>query len=390
MAKRETMIPRERVLKALGHEIPDRVPIDLGGNQTGIHKNAYRNLIGYLGLREEVQIMDAVQQLARPSEQVLERFHVDTRYIAAGPASTWQGGIVKVERDGRVWHDLTDEFGVRWSMPDDEPLYMDITLNPLASATTRDVHDYTWPKGDDPGRFAGLRERALQIRRNTPYAVVSGISGVIYEYGWYLRGLEQWFCDLLTNVEFCEAVLDQMLKFWMNWFRMFLDEAADVVDVVMIGDDLAGQSGPLFNPEIYRRLVKPRHMRLVQYIRSRTRAKIWYHICGSCVAYIPDLIQNGIHILNPVQTGARNMDPLTLKRRFGRDLAFWGGGCDSQHILPRGTPAEVAENVRSNLAALMPNGGYIFNGIHNIQGDVPPQNIVAMYDTAYEYGFYFH
>jgi len=388
MLKRETMTSRERVLTTLNHEIPDRVPIDFGGNQTGIHKNAYRNLVRYLGLEEEIRIMDDVQQLARPSERVLERFRVDTRYVAAGPASTWKGGIVRAERDGRIWHDLTDEFGVRWSMPDDQPLYMDITLNPLADATIKDVRDYAWPKGDDPGRFAGLRDRALRIRNDTPYAVVSGISGVIYEFGWYLRGLERWFCELLTDPEFCEAVLDQMLKYWLDWFRLFLDEVGDIVDVIMIGDDLAGQDGPLFHPEIYRRLVKPRHKRLVRYIRSRTRAKIWYHTCGSCLAHIPDLIDNGIHILNPVQLGARQMDPAELKRRFGRDLVFWGGGCDAQHVLPRGAPSDIVDNVRRNLAAFMPGGGYVFTGIHNIQGDVPPENIVALFDTAYEHGFY--
>ena len=382
------MTSRERVLTALHHGIPDRVPIDLGGNQTGIHKNAYRPLTSHLGFSEEVRIMDAVQQLAQPSERVLERFRVDTRYIAAGPASTFKGGVVKVEREGRVWHDFTDEFGVRWSMPDDQLLYMDITLHPLAAATVEDVRDYPWPKGDDPGRFAGLRGRALEIRNQMPYAVVSGIAGVIYEFGWYLRGLEQWFCDLITNPDFCEVVLDRMLAYWLNWFRLFLDEVGDVVDVIMIGDDLAGQDGPLFNPEIYRRLVKPRHRRLVRYIRSRTNAKIWYHTCGSCAALIPDLIENGIDILNPVQTSARRMDPVELKRRFGRDLAFWGGGCDSQRVLPRGTPADVVASVRANLSAFMPGGGYVFNGIHNIQADVPPENVVAMYDTAYEYGVY--
>jgi len=382
------MTSRERVLKAINHEVPDRVPIDLGGNQTGIHKNAYRNLIRHLGLQEDIEIMDAVQQLARPSERVLERFQVDTRYVAAGPASSWKGGVVRAERGGRIWHDLTDEFGVRWSMPDDQQLYMDITLHPLAGASVRDVRDYPWPKGDDPGRFAGLRERALRIRSETPYAVISGISGVIYEFGWYLRGLEQWFCDLLTAPEFCEAVLDEVLKYWLDWFRLFLDEAGDVVDVIMIGDDLAGQDGPLFNPEIYRRLVKPRQKRLVQYIRSRTQAKIWYHTCGSCLAHIPDLIDNGIHIINPVQTSAKNMDPLELKRRFGRGLVFWGGGCDAQHVLPRGTPRDVAANVRANLAAFMPGGGYVFSGIHNIQGEVPPENIVAMFDTAHDHGRY--
>jgi uroporphyrinogen decarboxylase len=388
MTRPETMTPRERVLKAVSLEVPDRVPIDLGGNQTGIHKNAYRNLVAHLGLNEEVQILDAVQQLAVPSEAVLERLRVDTRYIRAGAAASWQGGIVQARRDGKLWHDLTDEFGIRWSMPDDTPHYMDISLHPLANATIKEVADYPWPKGDDPSRFVGLRERALELRKETPYAVVSGISGVVYEFCWYLRGLEQWFCDLMTEPEFCEAMLEQTLKFWLDWFRLFLEEVGDLVDVIMIGDDIAGQSGPLFQPEIYRRLVKPRHKRLVQFIRSRTNARIWYHTCGSCLDFIPDLLDNGIHILNPVQISARNMDPAELKRSFGSQLVFWGGGCDTQRVLSRGTPAEVAANVRDNVRALMPGGGYVFNSVHNIQGEVPPENVLALFDTAYECGSY--
>ena len=382
------MTPRERLTTALNHQVPDRIPIDLGGNQTGIHKDAYRNLIKHLGITEETRIMDAVQQLAAPCEKVLERLHVDTRYVAAGPASRWKGGIAKARRNGRFWDDLTDEFGVRWSMPEDAPYYMDITLHPLANAVLADLKDYPWPKGDDPSRFAGLRERALALKRDTPYAVVSGISGVVYEICWYMRGLEQWFCDLVTQPEFCETLLDQTLTFWLDWFRLFLDEVGDVVDVIMIGDDLAGQNGPLFSPVLYRRLVKPRHRRLVQYIRSRTRAKIWYHTCGSCIDFIPDLIDNGVHILNPVQVSARNMDPTDLKSRFGRELVFWGGGVDAQHVLPRGTPQEVAADVRRHLQAFMPGGGYVFNNVHNIQGEVPPENILALFDTAYEHGFY--
>ncbi len=388
MPKKETMTARERVNKALDHQVPDRVPIDLGGNQTGIHKNAYRALTRHLGIHDELRIMDAVQQLARPCEQVLERFHVDTRYVAAGAAQSWKGGIVTARRDGRLWEDLTDKFGIRWSMPEDAPYYMDITLHPLAGATLADLKDYPWPKGDDPSRFAGLRERALALRKDTPYAVVSGISGVVYEICWYLRGLEQWFCNLMTNPQFCEAMLDQTLKFWMDWFRLFLDEVGNVVDVVMIGDDLAGQNGPLFNPRIYRRSVKPRHKQLVQYIRSRTRAKIWYHTCGACRQFIPDLLDNGVHILNPVQVSARDMDPAQLKERFGRQLSFWGGAIDTQHVLSSATPGEVADEVRRNLQALMPGGGYVFNNVHNIQGEVPPENVVAMFDAAYQYGFY--
>jgi len=386
--QRETMTSRERLLAALNHETPDRVPIDLGGNQTGIHKVAYQALAAHLGIRDDLVIMDAVQQLARPCEKVLERFHVDTRYIAAGAAADWKGGIVARDRQGRTWHDLTDEFGVTWSMPDDSPLYMDITHHPLAIATIEDVRRYPFPKGDDPGRFAGLRDRALAIRRDTPYAVVSGISGVVYEICWYMRGLEQWFMDTLMRPEFCEALLNRTLKFWMDWFRAFLDEVGDVVDVIMIGDDLAGQAGPLFRPDFYRRVIKPRHKQLVQYIRSRTKAKIWYHTCGSCVEYIPDLMDNGIDILNPVQISAVNMVPADLKARFGNRLAFWGGAIDAQHVLPTAAPETIREHVRRNLEAWKPGGGYVFNNVHNIQAGVPPENVVAMYDAAYEYGFY--
>lgn len=386
--KHETMTSRERLLKALNHEETDRIPIDLGGNQTGIHKFAYEGLVKHLGMDGSYEIMDAVQQLAQPSEEVLERFHVDTRYIAAGAASDWKGGVVQNERNGRQWHDLTDEFGVTWSMPDDTPFYMDISHHPLAKASLEDIKDYPFPKGDDPGRFVGLREKALAIRNETPYAVVSGISGVTYEICWYMRGLEQWFCDMLTEPAFCEALLDQTKKFWLDWFRLFLDEVGDVVDVIMIGDDLAGQSGPLFNPDFYRRVVKPRQQEVVQYIRSRSKAKLWYHTCGACAEYIPDLLENGVQILNPVQISAIGMDPSTLKARFGKDVVFWGGAIDSQHVLPSASPEKIRDDVRRHLEIWKPGGGYVFNNVHNIQAGIPPENIVALYDAAYEFGFY--
>jgi uroporphyrinogen decarboxylase len=384
----ETMTSRERLLRALDHEVPDRVPIDLGGNQTGIHKFAYQALLAHLGIADEVAIMDPVQQLARPCEALLERFHVDTRYIAAKAPADWPGQITTGQRDGRQWHDLVDEFGVRWSMPDDQPYYMDITHHPLASAQLDDLRDYPFPKGDDPTRFDSLRQQALAIRNETPYAVVSGISGVIYETCWYLRGLEQWFMDMLTQPAFCEALLDRTLQFWIDWFRRFLDEVGDLVDVIMLGDDLAGQHGPLFRPAVYREVVKPRQKTLVQYIRSRTRAKIWYHTCGACVDFIPDLLENGVDILNPVQISAKGMEPARLKAAFGDRLVFWGGAIDAQHVLPTASPEEVRQHVRRNLAVWKPQGGYVFNNVHNLQAGVPPENIVALYDAAYEFGFY--
>jgi uroporphyrinogen decarboxylase len=380
------MNSRERVLKALNHEIPDRVPIDLGGFQTGIHKEAYKGLIDFLGFDEEVVILDPVQQIIRPSERVLERFRVDTRYVCSHGPESFKGGVELRQRGDRLWHDLRDEFGVVWSMPDDEPNYMDISFHPLAEATIEDLADYPFPKGDDPTRFTGVREEALRLRRETPYALCTGISGVVYEICWYMRGLEKWFEDLLTNPGFCEGLIDRILAYWIDFETGFMKAVGDIVDVVMIGDDLAGQDGPLFSPEIYRRIVKPRQKALIGHLKSLTRAKIWYHTCGDCWAYIPDLIHNGIDILNPVQVGLKNMQPVALKERFGRRLVFWGGGIDAQHVLPFATPEAVRDEVRQNLKAFMPGGGYVFNNVHNIQKGVPPENIVAFFDAAYEFG----
>jgi len=388
MANKETMTSRQRVLKALNHQIPDRVPIDLGGFQTGIHKRAYTELITYLGIEDEVTILDPVQQLAKPCEQVLKRFHVDIRYVCAHGPDSFKGSIEKNTRGGKLWHDLTDEFGVVWSMPDDQQLYMDISHHPLADAAIKDLDRYPFPKGDDPTRFTGVREKALELRRQTPYAISTGICGVVYETCWYMRGMERWFMDMIENPAFCEALLDQMLKFWIGYFNGFMAEVGDLVDVVMVGDDIAGQFGPLFSPKFYRRIVKPRQKKLLQHIKSLTTAKIWYHTCGSVTEYIPDLLDNGIDILNPVQTSAKNMDPKQLKEKYGDKLVFWGAAIDAQHILPFAKPSEVREHVRKNIEIFKPGGGYVFNNIHNIQVDVPAENIEAIFDAAYEFGFY--
>jgi uroporphyrinogen decarboxylase len=388
MAKKETMTSRQRVLKALNHQIPDRIPIDLGGFQTGIHKKAYIELLDYLGIDDELTIMDPVQQLAQPCEELLERFHVDIRYVCAHGPDSFKGGIEQNVRHGRLWHDLKDEFGVVWSMPDDQQLYMDISHHPLADATIKDLADYPFPKGDDPTRFTGVREKALELRNETSYAISTGICGVVYETCWYMRGLERWFTDMIENPGFCEALLDKTLKFWLDYFDGFLAEVGDLVDIVMIGDDLAGQNGPLFSPFFYRKVVKPRQKRLVQHIKSLTKAKIWYHTCGCCFEYIPELIDNGIDILNPVQIGLHNMEPEKLKDMFGSRISLWGGGIDAQHVLPFAKPEEIRNHVKTNLEIFKPGGGYVFNNVHNIQVGVPPENIVALFDSAYESGFY--
>jgi len=378
------MSPRQRVLKALNHEIPDRVPIDLGGFQTGIHKNAYIALLDHLNIDDEVTIMDPVQQLAQPCEQVLQRFGVDIRYVFAHGPESFEGTIEQNTRNGRLWHDLKDEFGVVWSMPDDQQLYMDISHHPLADASIDDLADYPFPKGNDPTRFTGVRDAALKLREQTPYAISTGIGGVVYETCWYMRGLEKWFIDMIDNPAFCEALLDRTLAFWMDYYDSFLAAIGDLVDVVMIGDDIAGQSGPLFSPVFYRKVVKPRQKKLVQHIKSLTSAKVWYHTCGSVIDLIDELLDNGIDILNPVQISAGRMDPRELKAGYGNRLVFWGGGIDAQHVLPFATADQVRENVRENIEIFKPGGGYVFNNVHNIQAGVPAENIVAMFDAARE------
>jgi uroporphyrinogen decarboxylase len=382
------MTSRERVLAALNFQTPDRVPIDLGGFQSGIHKKAYEELLIYLGRDEEIVLLDPVQQLVRPSEEILALLKVDFRYVTAKGPKAFDGTIRQNFRKGELWHDLRDEFGVVWSMPDKQQLYMDISFHPLAEATVEDIASYPFPDGSDPSRFDGLREEVMNIRENTSYAVSTGIGGVVYETCWYLRGLERWFMDMLENPSFCEALLDKVLAFWLEYYTGFMKEIGDIIDVVMIGDDLAGQKGPLFSPEFYRSVVKPRQKMLVQHIKSLTGAKIWYHSCGAVVEYIPDLMDNGIDILNPVQITAQGMDPKFLNENFGKELVFWGGGIDSQHVLPFVSPEEVKSNVRANMEAFKPGGGYVFNNVHNIQAGVPPENILAMYEAAYEYGAY--
>jgi len=388
MIHSKQLTSRERVLAALNFQIPDRVPIDLGGFQSGIHKKAYEDLLSYLGRVEEIVMLDPVQQLVRPSEEILKLLKADIRYVCALGPESFDGTIRQNYRKGELWHELRDEFGVLWSMPDKQQLYMDISHHPLAEASLEDLASYPFPDGSDPSRFEGLREEVLNIRENTPYAVSTGIGGVVYETCWYLRGLERWFMDMMENPSFCEALLDRVLKFWLDYYTGFMKEIGDIIDVVMIGDDLAGQNGPLFQPEFYRAVVKPRQKKLVQHIRSLSSAKIWYHSCGGVVEYIPDLMDNGIDILNPVQITAQGMDPVYLKEKFGKDLVFWGGGIDSQHILPFASTEEVKASVKANMEAFKAGGGYVFNNVHNIQAGVPPENILAMYEAAYEFGAY--
>jgi len=368
--------------------VPDRVPLDMGGNQTGISRIAYEKLLRYLGKNEEVEIMDLVQQLARPSEDILKRLDIDTRYISAGASDSWEFKIKKEEIRGKPHLSMTDEFGVTWSMPEGHGMYYDITYSPLAKATLKDIENYNWPKGNDPGKFRGLKEKAKSMYEKTDKAIISGITGVVYEICWYMRGFENFYMDLASDVKLAETLLEHTLQFWKEFETEFLNEVGEYLQVICVGDDLAGQGATLFSPETYRKIVKPRQRKLYELIHKKTKAKLWYHSCGAVSELIPDLIEIGVDILNPVQFTAKDMETAKLKREFGKDIVFWGGGCDPQHILSFATPDKVKSEVKKRINDLAPNGGYVFNNVHNIQADVSPENIIAMYEAAKEYGKY--
>lgn len=379
------MTPRQRILTALQHQEPDRVPFDLGSTRvTGIHRIAYARLRAALGLPERpVEIYDPTQQLAVVEPDVLEALRVDTRGIASGNPSTWE---LRYEEDAQ-YHYYTDQWGLRRRMPKVEGRYFDLCEHPLASATSpQDVRRYPWPDPADPARFTSLRQQAQAARATGCAVVLVGICAGLTEMSLWLRGFENFFMDLVTNRPLAEAVLDLILETKMRFWERALAEVGDLVDIVQEGDDLGMQRSLLFHPNLYRTLIKPRQATLFRHIKKQAPVYIFFHTCGSVVEILPDLIEVGVEILNPVQVSAAGMDTRKLKREFGRDLVFWGGGVDTQRVLPRGTPQEVRDEVRRRLDDLAPGGGFVFNTVHNIQADVPPENILAMWETVQAYG----
>ena len=260
---------------------------------------------------------------------------------------------------------------------------------PIAEPTLEALRRYPWPDPHDPGRTEGLKDRALKLYETTDYALVLDAAGFgIFETGWMLRGFENFLMDLAAEPKFAEALMQGVADYYIALYDRVLAEAGEYLQVVMIGDDLGTQNGPMISPETYRKLVKPAQKRVWQFLKSKTKARLFLHSCGSVRKLIPDFIELGLDILNPVQVAAKDMDPKELKREFGKDLTFWGGGCDTQKVLTFGTPDEVEREVRRRIADFAPGGGFVFNQIHNIQPQVPPENILRMFETVLQYGVY--
>jgi uroporphyrinogen decarboxylase len=379
------MTSRERLLTALNHQEPDRIPFDLGSTQvTGIHVVAYRRLREHLGLPAvEPRICDVVQGLALPDEDLVGRLGVDVGGLFPLNSHNWKIDV----RDAGAYWSFVDEWGLTQHQPKEGGLYFSVVQSPLdrEGLAAADVLRHTWPDTGDPARTAGLREVAQAYRDQGRAVMIKGVLAGIFEMSQRVRGVERLMVDLAADEALACAVLDRMVELKIRFWEMALPRLGDLVDVVSEADDYATQTSQLISPRMFRRIFKPRLQAIFSRIHQLApHAKLFFHSDGNIRPILPDLIEIGIDILNPIHITATGMEPAALKRDFGNDVCFWGGGVETQTVLPFGTPQDVRDNVRRNVDALAPGGGYVFNTIHNIQADVPPENIVAMIEALRE------
>jgi uroporphyrinogen decarboxylase len=380
------MTSRERVMQALNHKEPERVPIDLGGTIiTSIVKKTYIELKQYLGMPVgEIKMLDYVQQLPYVDEALMDRFDVDFRMVQL-PAATTTGVDIFEEGDYLAF---IDRWGAKLHMPKKGGLYFDWVEFPIKEASMAALDHYRWPEPDSPAVNAQLGAQAQALYETTDYALVGSavIGGGIFEQPARVMGMQNFLMALVAEPAFADRLMDGITDIYIESCNRYLDQVGPYIQVFTFWDDVATQNGWMISPAIYRKLIKPKQKRLVEAIKKKTDAKLFYHSCGATRGLIPDLIEIGFDILNPVQVSAKGMDTRELKAEFGKDIVFWGGGVDTQHVLPFGKPQEVVDEVKRRIDDLAAGGGFVFAAVHNIQAFVPPENIVAAFDTAREYG----
>lgn len=382
----------ERVKAALEHKEPDKIPFDLGGSVlTGMNKHCYVNLRKYLGMPEkEVEIYDTMQQLARIDEDMIEKLKIDVRCVDPDPPI--EKGLAKdIELDGD-YYKLVDEWGIGWKMPVEKGHYFDMVDRPLANTEDiEDIEKYPWPNPVDPGRFATMKERADRYVYEYKQAYILGRQYAgIWETALWMSGFEKFFCDMILNEKFAHRLMEKITELKMQYWEKALETVGENVLIISEADDLATQNSLLCSVELYEKMVHPYHKQLFQFIKKKAKNKVYifYHTCGAVKPLIPYLIEEGVDILNPVQVNAKDMDTKELKKEFGEDITFWGGGIDTQRILPFGTVDEIKDEVKRRIDDLAPGGGFVFATVHNVQSDVPPENFMAMWETLQEYGVY--
>ena len=411
------MTARERILASIARKEPDRVPIDLGATpSSGISAIAYNKLKAYLRVHEgATRVYDVVQQLAQPEDWAIDRFGVDVLDI----------GRAFNDHDDH-WYDvtLTDRSAAqypRWFQPRLEPdgswsalggaghalakmpehgTFFDQTCFPYLDGYPDDfrglpdamkqVHwaafaHSPWDNAAKPGFWEELRKRALALRNRSDKALMIVCGCNLFEWGTFLRRMDNFLMDLVVEPDRVKALLDALVEIHLQTLERVCAAVGDIADILRFGDDLGMDNGPFMAPDTYRALFKPNHRILCDYVHTHSQMHTFLHSCGSIYDLLPDLIEAGFEVINPVQTSCRNMEPARLKREFGKDICFWGGGCDTRAVLNRESPDAVKRHVTERLEILSPGGGFVFNTVHNILPDVPPENIVAMYEAVHRF-----
>lgn len=384
------MNPRERVLSALRHREPDRVPFDLGGSPcTGIHRKAYLDLLRHWGEEREVKVEDIITQKAVLHDDILHRLKVDVRKVDLSEATTAKRLSELKEEENYTF--FFDDWGIKWAKPKKGGLYYDIRQHPLSGKISpAEIDALTTPGLPTVEEIKMMKEKAQEYREHSFAVVLDGLGGGIFEYACWIRGHKDFMADMLLRPDLAKRLLDKILGYKMEYWELVLCELGSLVDMAAECDDVATQERLMISPKLYRSMLKPLHKELFSFIRKCANGQIyiWLHSCGAIRELIPDFIELGIDALNPVQVSAAGMDTKQLKKEFGKDITFWGGGVDTQHVLPHGTPKEVKDEVKRRIEELAPGGGFVFATVHNIQADVPPENIMAMWEALQEYGKY--
>jgi len=382
------MNSRERLLAALHHKNPDRVPLDISSSMmTGIHRNAYHGWRSLLGLPQDVsiQLFEPSMQIVYPAEDFLDILEIDTR--PALPA--WPKDYpldIHEDPDCKYYY---DEWGYGLKMPKSDPIYYSLFYHPLRNAEyILDLKNHPFPDPNDKTRLLPINDQIQLAEQKEKAIVLNNVCAGTMEVASWLRGLDQFLMDLALQPEMAEYLLDKVVDFKLAYWKMVLEKFGDRIDVVVESDDIGTQSSMLISPRMYRTFIKPRHRQIIDLIKSQTSAKVFFHSCGAIRPIIPDLIEIGVDILNPVQFNLPGMDARSLKKDFGNDVVFWGGGVETQSILSRGSPVEVRENVRQQIEILAESGGFVFATVHNIQGEVPPENLNAMWQAVMDFGRY--
>jgi len=414
------MTSRERVKMAINHKEADRVPIDLGAmRSTGIATIAYNKLRKKLGIRKGLARMyDFVQQLAYPEKEIMNIFHIDA--IDSGQAflksnDNWKEWTlndnskclipkylnIEVDKDSTVL--LKDKNNFVLGKKPKTSLYVDQAYwvykdLPAISDTfdDEDICKHMWAIPSPPWHLDIFDDEQYELFINnikelyetTDYSIMLAVGCNLFETGTFLRGMENFLCDVYIDKKGTKRLLDFLVERNLKLLDRILKGVGEYVDILQFGDDLGSQNGPFMSPDVFREIFKPGYNKMWDFVHNTSSCKVFLHSCGSIYELIPDLIDAGLDILNPVQTTAANMEPEGLKREFGKDITFWGGGCNTQYVLSTATPEEVKEDVKRRIDIFAKDGGFVFNQIHNILADVPPENVIAMLEAAYEYGRY--